>query len=45
MDLHSFVDSEKLQAAAHRRVLNLTVTGYVLDFRIGDAAVVFEERR
>jgi len=44
VDFHTAVDSQKLQARSNGGMFNLAIAPYVFDFRIGDAAVVLEER-
>src|ERR1700722_14653813 len=45
VNLNSRIDTHELQASAHGRMLKRAVLVYVLNSRIGNAAVVFEERR
>jgi hypothetical protein len=43
--LDSLFNAEELKTGAHRWMLNHVIAVNVLDLRIRDAAVVFEERR
>ena len=45
VNLHPFLDSEILQAGAHGGVLNLVVPADILDFGIGNTAVILKKRR
>src|SRR5579863_1472735 len=45
MDLNALLHAKKLQTSADRRVLNRAIAVHIFDFRVGNAAVVFEKWR